>query len=128
MPDLWERQTEIDIHACMFDADTVQILTLQFEQGAREWDAVENLWSILISNVDLRLYGIIPGQEADGLQELAVDGATSRFWFRRESWTAPGTSDSVWTIVKWEDNPAGGWKMPAEPASWGSIKSVYRCF
>ena len=127
MPDSWGRQTEIDIHACMFDVDTAQALTLQFDEGVREWDAVESMWSILVSNVNLHLYGIIAGQEEEGLQELKVEGATARFWFRKEPWTAPGVSDSVWTIVKWEDNPAGSLKMPHDPETWGEIKYLYRC-
>jgi len=107
MPDQWGRQTEIDIHTHMFDAEQVQTLTLTFDEGTREWDAANNMWSILISNVNLRLYGIIPGQEEEGLQELKVEGSTSRFWFREENWTEPGTTNKIWTIVKWEDNPAG---------------------
>ncbi|MFH1143491.1 MAG: hypothetical protein V1774_03005, partial [Candidatus Eisenbacteria bacterium] len=65
------------------------------------------MWSILISNINLRLYGIIPGQEDEGLQWLKVENATSRFWFKENSWTQPGTSNKIWTIVQWEDNPPG---------------------
>jgi hypothetical protein len=127
MPDQWGRQTEVEIHEHMFDAEAVQTLRLGYVIGTREWDPVENLWSILVSNVNLHLYGIIPGQEEEGLQELEVEGATSRFWFREESWTAPGTSDSVWAIVKWEDNPAGSVsKLGIDPLNWGEVKNLYR--
>ncbi len=107
MPDQWGRQVEIDIHRNMFDADIVQTLTLDFVPLGQEWDPTDNMWSIMINNVNLRLYGTIPGQEGEGAKELKVEASTSKFWFREEPWTAPGTSDNIWTIVKWEDNPQG---------------------
>jgi hypothetical protein len=129
MPDEWSawgRQTEIDIHRLMFDTTLVKTLTLDYTTGEPQRDAMGGMWSIAVTNVNLRLYGTIPGQEDQGLQELKVEGGTSRFWFREESWNALGTGDKVWKIVMWEDRTPGGLRIPGQPTSWSEVKRLYR--
>jgi len=103
MPDQWGRNQEISIHQAMFNAELVQQLTLDFVVGNREYDDTDGFWTILISNVTLTLYGSTPGHPTPTWYRV-VNGA-SRFWFQKENYTWPGTQDTVWTIVKWEDNP-----------------------
>ncbi|MCK4413626.1 MAG: hypothetical protein KAY32_08785 [Candidatus Eisenbacteria sp.] len=105
MPESWGRQDEIGIHTNMFDSDRVQDLSLSFDSGDRVFDPTDGLWTITITNVRLRLYGETPGNEGEGPEEYKVDSGTSKFWFRENDWTEPGTSNKIWTIVKWEDNP-----------------------
>jgi hypothetical protein len=58
-----------------------------------------------------------------------VADGRGKFWFRKNGWLAHRTPDSVWTIVKWQDNPIGG--MAAGPPSvvdeqtWGAIKALF---
>jgi len=113
LPDQWGRDDEIQIHRNMFDSEIVQQLTLTFEMMDQEWEPTENMWSILIYNVNLNLYGIIPGDEDPNPQSLKVENSSSRFWFAETGpatgnttgWNAPGTSNRIWKIVKWQDNP-----------------------
>jgi len=113
MPDQWGRNTEIEIHRNIFDNENVHTLTLEFVPGSQEWEPIENMWSILVTNIDLTLTGVVPGQEELGQQTLTVDDATSRFWFAEAgpatgnatSWTEPGTQNKIWKIVKWQDHP-----------------------
>ena len=104
MPDTWGRQVEIGVHTHMFDADLVNELDLEFVAGNRFWDTViaPNMWSIIISNVKLRLNGRTP-DAPDVVQDLEVKNASSQFWFRENPWTQEGTSNKIWTIVRWED-------------------------
>jgi hypothetical protein len=104
MPESWGRQDEIGIHTNMFDSDRVEDLTLSFDAGSRVFDPTDGLWTITITNVRLRLYGETPGSE-EGPKEYKVDNGTSKFWFRENDWTEPETSNKIWSIVKWEDNP-----------------------
>lgn len=134
MPDQWGRDPEIQIHQRMFDAEMVQTLTLDFVVGDLAWDPAENMYAIIIRDVDLYLYGSpygsTPSHPADR-REYWVRGSRSRFWFRKNGWVWPGTRDSVWTIVKWEDNPVAGsrpaWGPRAgEELTWGVIKALFR--
>ena len=122
----WGSQTEIDIHELMFDTTFVKTLTLDYTIGERQWHGTIHMWSIPVADVNLRLCGIIPGREGEGVQELKVEGATSQFWFRKEPWTVPGARDSVWTIVRWEDPTPEGLQTPGHTASWGEVKRLYR--
>ncbi|MCK4415330.1 MAG: fibronectin type III domain-containing protein [Candidatus Eisenbacteria sp.] len=132
MPESWGRQDEIGIHTNMFDYDRVQTLTLGFDSGDRVFDPTDGLWTITITNVRLRLYGETPGNEGEGPVEYKVDNGTSKFWFRENDWTEPGTESDVWTIVKWKDQPIRPMSLsqedplPADGASWGTIKAVFR--
>jgi hypothetical protein len=103
MPDAWGRNDEIGIHQRMFDGDLVQNLSLNFDVGSRVFDPADQLWTVTIANVDLYLYGITPDFPTP--QAYTVSDNTSKFWFRQNSWTAAGTTDPIWTIVKWEDSP-----------------------
>jgi hypothetical protein len=106
MPSQWGRNTEIGVHQRMFDADLVQTLALDFAVGARVFDETDQLWTITITNVDLSLYGMTPDFPTP--KQYRVLGGSSKFWFQQNDWTAPGTSDRIWSIVKWEDSPVEG--------------------
>jgi hypothetical protein len=106
MPSQWGRNTEIGIHQRMFDADLVQTLSLDFVIGDRIFDETDQLWTITITNVELSLYGMTTEHPTPKLYR--VQNGVSKFWFRQESWTVPGTSDRIWSIVKWEDSPVEG--------------------
>jgi hypothetical protein len=122
MPHSWGRDTEILIHTHMFDADLVRTLTVAFEMGDAVWDPGEHLHTASVSNVDLYLYGVTPAHPTD-VKEYRASGQ-AKFWFRKNAWLSPCTRDSVWTIVKWQDNPTGGPMRPGG-GSWGSIKHAY---
>jgi len=107
MPDQWGRDPEIQIHQRMFDADMVQQLTLEFVVEDLVWDPTDNMYTTIISNVNLYLYGSTPSHPNDP-KEYRVANSRAKFWFRKNGWTAPGNPDSIWTVVKWEDNPVGG--------------------
>lgn len=106
MPDQWGRNQEITIHQKMFDAELVQSLTLDFVVGSRIFDPADQLWTITIANVDLYLNGITPDHPTP--TTYRVQDGTAKFWFRQNSWNAAGTTEPVWTIVKWEDMPIEG--------------------
>ncbi|MBP6876323.1 MAG: PKD domain-containing protein [Candidatus Eisenbacteria bacterium] len=126
LPDGWGRQTEVEIHQHLFNPDAVPTLSLSYAVGPREWDPEANLWSILITNVHLHVYGLIPGREGEGMFQLMVEYGSSRFWFREEPWGLDGVDGHVWKIVKWEDEPlAGSWKGGGLPLSWGRLKYIY---
>jgi hypothetical protein len=103
IPDQWGRNQEIAIHTNMFDAELVQTLSLGFDVGVRVFDTTDQLWTIMVTNVDLNLFGMTPHLQTP--KEYSVVDGTCRFWFRQESWNAPGTSEKTWSIVKWEDEP-----------------------
>jgi hypothetical protein len=105
LPDQWGRDPEILIHSRMFDAEMVQQLTLDFAVGDVVWDATQGMYTALITNVNLRLYGSTPGHPTE-VKEYTVSGSTSKFWFRKNPWTTGAAHDSIWTIVLWQDNPA----------------------
>jgi hypothetical protein len=106
MPSQWGRNTEIGVHQRMFDADLVQSLSLDFVVGDRLFDEAGQLWTITITNVDLSLYGMTPDHPTPKNYQV-LDGS-SKFWFRQNNWTVPGTTDRIWSIVKWEDSPVEG--------------------
>jgi hypothetical protein len=105
IPDQWGRDVEIIIHGKMFDAEMVQSLTLDFAVGDLIKEPADNLYTVMISNVNLFLWGSTPSHPGDP-KEYRVSNSRAKFWFRRNGWIAPGTSDSTWSVVKWEDNPA----------------------
>jgi hypothetical protein len=128
MPDNWGRDPEIRIHGRLFDAEMVQQLTLNFNVGDPVWDATQGMYTVVISHVNLYLYGATPGHPTE-VKEYRVSDGRSKFWFRKNPWTTGAAHDSVWTIVMWEDNPTGsrGNMGPAlsEVQTWGSIKALY---
>jgi hypothetical protein len=91
----------------MFDADLVQKLTLTFAVGDSVWDPAESMYTVLISNVTLYLLGGTPAHPID-VREYKVQNGRAKFWMRKNGWTVPGKPDSIWTIVRWDDNPVGG--------------------
>jgi hypothetical protein len=128
LPETWGHDTEVLIHVRMFDEGTVSHLTLRFTAGAVEWDAVEQMPSDSIHGVSLFLYGSSPSHPSDPSEDRLSSGR-GKFWFRRNGWFWPGTRDSVWTIVRWQDYPEfvlpkGG---PAAdiPMSGGVIKYLF---
>jgi hypothetical protein len=129
LPDQWGRNQEVAIHRNMFDAELVQTLSLGFDVGERVFDSTAQLWTIMVTNVDLNLFGMTPHLQTP--KEYSVVDGTSRFWFRRNSWNAPGTQEKTWTIVKWEDEPIDLLSRPRPlPAatnntSWGTIKAIF---
>ena len=126
MPSQWGRNTEIAVHWHMLDTDLVTYLALDFVVGGRVFDDIAQLWTVTITHVDLELTGMTPDHPIS--KSYSVRNGTSKFWFRQNDWTAPGTSDRTWSIVKWEDSPLYSRGAPgaAEPANWGTVKSVYR--
>jgi hypothetical protein len=106
MPDNWGRDPEILIHSRMFDAEMVQQLTLDFIVGDVVWDPAQAMYSVLITNVNLYLYGSTPGHPTE-VKEYRVSDSRSKFWFKKNPWTTAAAHDSIWTIVMWEDNPTG---------------------
>jgi len=128
MLDNWGRAPEITIHSRMFDAEMVQTLTLDFNIGDVVWDATQGMYTVLIDNVNLYLYGSTPGHPTE-VKEYTVSASRSKFWFRKNPWTTGAAHDSVWTIVMWEDNPTGSrggmGAAVADHTSWGSIKALY---
>jgi len=127
MPDLWRHDTEVQIHTRMFDTEYVQVLTLAYEIGDSTWDAEEGKYAVVIQRVNLYLYGSTPGHPTD-VKEYRISDSRSRFWFRRNGWLWPGTQDSVWTIVMWQDNPVRSREASAasSPATWGMLKAIYQ--
>ena len=104
MPDSWGRDPEILIHSRMFDAEMVQTLTLDFIVGDVTWDATQGMYTVMITNVNLFLYGATPGHPTE-VKEYTVSDSRSKFWFKKNPWTTGAAHDSIWTIVQWEDNP-----------------------
>ena len=90
----------------MFDAEMVQTLTLDFVVHDVVWDAAQGMYTVLIDNVNLFLYGSTPGHPTE-VKEYTVSASRSKFWFRKNPWTTGAAHDSIWTIVQWEDNPTG---------------------
>jgi hypothetical protein len=123
MPDNWTRDIEVAIHRHMFDPAMAQTLILAFDPADPVWDSADNMYAALISNVSLYLYGSTPAHPTD-VKEYRVTGGRGKFWFRKNGWLAPGTADSVWTVVKWQDNPIGS-RGTVESQTWGSIKALY---
>ncbi len=103
----WGRDVEVRAHQRMFDNTYVITLTLDFVVGPRQWDAAEGMYTILISNVNLYLHGSTPSHPGDP-KEYRVENSNCKFWFVQKGWTDASNGLPVWTIVKWEDNPAGG--------------------
>jgi hypothetical protein len=124
MPDFWARDTEILIHTRMFDADLVQTLTVDFVPADSVWDPTDSLYTALIMNVTLDFYGGTPSHPTD-VKEYRVANGQEKFWFRKNGWTVPGKPDSIWTIVKWEDDQFGGMAV-GQRTSWGSVKVLFR--
>jgi hypothetical protein len=130
MPDDWGLETECLIHRHMFDDGYVQQASLDFTVGNDlTWDAVQGMYTMMITNVDLFLYGSTPAHPTE-LKEYKVSDGRAKFWFRKNPWTTGAAHDSVWTIVMCEDNPTGSrgstGSALSEAASWGSIKALYR--
>jgi hypothetical protein len=127
LPDDWGRDPEILIHSRMFDAEMVQQLTLDFVVGDVVWDATQGMYTVMISNVYLYLYGSTPGHPTE-VKEYRVSDSRSKLWFRKNPWTTGASHDSVWTIVRWEDEPADtrALKGPPEHLTWGSTKACFQ--
>jgi hypothetical protein len=122
LPDSWGRDVEIQLHRCLFDAEHVQTLTLDFTVGDVEWDPVFGMPTVLIRHVDIYVYGSTPGHPTDFSERRVRDGS-SRFWFVKNPWTTGAHGDSVWTIVRWEDSEHGSGE---DSLSWGECKALCR--
>jgi hypothetical protein len=127
MPDSWGRDIEILIHTCIFGSQYLQTITLEYEIGDTTWDAEEGKYAAVIQHVNLYLYGSTPGHPTE-VKEYRVSDGRSRFWFRKNGWFSPGTQNSVWTIVKWQDNPVSSREASGgvESWSWGALKALCR--
>jgi hypothetical protein len=130
LPQTWGHDSEVLIHTRMFDAQAVRVLTLrQFVAGDVVWDDVEQMPADSIHGVHLYLVGSMPYSPSDP-REYRVEDGRAKFWFRRNGWLWPGTRDSVWTIVKWQDYqdivlPTRGSAAGYYPRSWGVIKHLF---
>jgi hypothetical protein len=129
MPDSWWRDQEIQIHTHLLDAGMVRTLTVDFGVADSVWDPAGEMYTVLISNVNLYLVGATPAHPGD-VKEYRVTNGRSKFWFRKNGWTVPGKPDSVWTIVKWEDSPIDGMAARGsalvDPQTWGLLKALFR--
>jgi hypothetical protein len=128
LPQTWGHDSEVLIHARMFDAQATRTLTLRFVTGDLGWDAVEQMPADSIHGVSLYLFGLLPDYPND-LKECRFHFGRGKFWFRRNGWLWPGTRDSVWTIVRWQDYPE--FVLPKRsaaaemPMSWGVVKHFF---
>jgi len=114
------REDEVGIHQRMFDNALVQTLTLSFEYDISSLEVDElvsspedTLWTLLLTNVDLFLYGGTP-QYPDEPASYELENGVEQFWFRKNSWTHDN-GDPIWTIVHWKEHNFGGGKREAEP-------------
>jgi hypothetical protein len=130
VPDEWGRSVELALHALLLDAGYVHSLELNFVIGPRVFDAVEQLWTITITDVHLDLYGVTPDRLTTP-EAYGVDDGSAKFWFRSTAWNAPCSDESAWKIVKWRDQPVE-WALRRGPAlppdgitTWGYIKWLY---
>jgi hypothetical protein len=123
----WGHDTEVSIHMRMFDAEYVQTLSLEYTIGDPIWDAVLDMYVVDVQDVSLYLYGSTPGHPTE-VREYRVSDGSSRFWFRKNPWTTGARHNSIWTIVRWEDEPVGLRTIlgPPDRQSWGSIKARFR--
>jgi hypothetical protein len=120
MPDYsWGHDSEVQAHTHMFDAGLVQTLTVTFVAAKPVWDPADRMYTVVVSNVNLDINGVTPAHPTD-VREHRVTNGREKFWFRKNGWLSPGTPDSVWTIVRWDDAGVSGQE------SWGSIKVLYR--
>jgi hypothetical protein len=117
MPEEWGRESELSIVTRMFDPDSVQTLALDFVTGPVLWNPVHRLYMVPVSDESFRFRGFVPGRP-DGPTEVHATGARAKLWFRKNGWFAPGTVDSVWTVVYWEETPPEG-------DSWGTIRAAF---
>jgi hypothetical protein len=131
VPDSWGRAPEIQIHTNLFDASLVRTLTLAFEPADSVRDPADGTYTALIGNVHIYLVGARPAHPTDVMEFMMTNG-WSRFWFRKNGWSPPGTQDSIWTIVKWEDEPLSGARAArgsgsgVQPLTWGTLKVAFR--
>lgn len=123
LPDSWGRDAEIQLHRRLFDAEFVQILTLDFAVGDLEWDPVYGMPTVLARHVNIYIYGSTPGHPTE-VSENHVQGSCSRCWFVMNPWTTGSRQDSVWTIVRWEDQPVADSCSVAGSFSWGALKAL----
>ncbi|MCK4413285.1 MAG: hypothetical protein KAY32_07065 [Candidatus Eisenbacteria sp.] len=135
-PDSLTRAQEVSAHDALFDVDSVQTLTLDFDVGEAAIDTTrsspgDTLWTILATNVHIRLYGTVPGCGYEGPLEYKVDGGIGLFWLRE---TSPDrdTGTPTWEIVRWEDDrivparPQGCGQLSAgSENTWGRIKYLF---
>jgi hypothetical protein len=128
IPDSWGHDPEVLIHTRLFDPALVQMLTLTFVPVDSVWDTEDSIYTALISNVNLFLVGATPAHPTD-VMEYRISNGRAKFWFRKNGWTVPGKADSIWTIVRWQDNPVGGLatrgSAGVDPMSWGRLKAAF---
>jgi len=131
--DPFDRATEVGVHEQMFDEDLVPTLNLEFEfdLAALAVDPdlsspADTLWTLLVTNVDLQLYGATP-QHPDEPRAFELEDGVAQFWFRRSDQVDPFSGEVAWEIVRCkEHNFGGGGGKPESSSSWGSIKGLFR--
>jgi hypothetical protein len=122
LPDSWGREIEVQLHRRMLDAEYVQTLTLEFTVGDLEWDPAFGMLTLLARRVSVYIYGSTPGHPTE-VSVNQVRDSCSRLWFVRNRWTTGSRQDSVWTIVRWEDQPVADSCSVAGSFSWGALKA-----
>jgi len=127
LPDDWGRDTEILLHRHMLGAQDVQQLRVNFHVGDVTWDSSRAMPTVLITRIDLYLYGATPAHPTQA-KEYRVNLSDSRFWFRRNPWTTGAAHDSVWAIVRWEEISYCPVKSAGASGctSWAEVKAVFR--
>ena len=128
-----DRSTEVGVHERMFDGDLVSILNLEFEFAPAALEAdlglstpTDTLWTLLVTNVDLLLYGATP-QHPNEPEALELEDGVAQFWFRKSDQLDPYSGELAWEIVRCkEHNFGGGGGKPTNGDTWGSIKALFR--
>ena len=129
--DPFDRSTEVGVHERMFDATLVQTLTLDYEFDPADLavdpdlsSPADTLWTLLVWNMDLLLYGATPRHPNEPEAFELEDGVT-QFWFRESDQLDPSSGELAWEIVRCKEHNFGGGK-PESRSSWGSIKSLFK--
>lgn len=136
VPDSLSRQDERVIHEWMFDEEWVYTLRVDFNIGDVAIDderstPQEELWTALVTNTDLYLFGRCPTYPDEPPQSYEMQDGREQFWFRENTWTDPGAGAPIWTIVEWQDLGAGqrhGFgpsTYTAQSCTWGLIKRIF---
>lgn len=131
--DDFDLDLEALVHERMLGPDYVQALTLSFEfdPTGLSYDEhlstpSDSLWTVLVTNCDLFLFGGTPFHP-DEPSAFEVEDGVLQFWFRKTQEIDPASGEKLWAIARCkEHNFGGGGGKPADDSSWGSIKALFR--
>lgn len=108
------------------DGYRAEQITLSFTSGPdTSTDLNPNWRKVVLSEVDLRIIGRHDTTAEPLIYEVRGDKA--EFYFIQTDETAPGTTDKIWKIVRWDDKPIMVHSAVAsQTTTWGQIKSIWR--